>query len=280
MNQVLDSDNKSAGGVAPGISTAPGFEPVRQDCDKHTIGRLSRFACERHARCCAETILAEGIQRVAASGDDRIVAPAHHSRERRDFLTLATWALGGISVAATIWPFVDQMNPDQAVLAAGAPVEVDLKPLAPGQMILILWRSRPVFIVHRTADSLQALQQQAHIALLRDPSSEADQQGPYATNWHRSIKPEHLVLVGICTHLGCIPTFRPEVGGDLGMDWVGGYFCPCHGSKYDLAGRVYKAVPAPYNLPVPPYRYLDETTLRIGENPEGQSFDFSAIEQI
>ncbi|MGH7001054.1 MAG: ubiquinol-cytochrome c reductase iron-sulfur subunit, partial [Stellaceae bacterium] len=112
------------------------------------------------------------------------------------------------------------------------------------------------------------------------PKSDVLQQPPYATNWHRSIKPEYLVLVGICTHLGCIPEFTPQLGGSLGPAWPGGYFCPCHGSRYDLSGRVFSGVPAPYNLPVPPYHFLNDTTVRIGDNPPNSTFDFDSIEQI
>jgi ubiquinol-cytochrome c reductase iron-sulfur subunit len=118
----------------------------------------------------------------------------------------------------------------------------------------------------------------ALLATLSDPDSDVTQQPPYAKNWSRSVNPKYAVLIGICTHLGCIPQFRPEV--DASTAWPGGYFCPCHGSKYDLAGRVYKGVPAPYNLPVPPYRFTTETSLRIGENPPGSTFDFSTIVQM
>jgi len=124
------------------------------------------------------------------------------------------------------------------------------------------------------------LQKPQDIGLLRDPNSAAFQQPEYAKNWHRSINPEYLVLVGICTHLGCIPEFEPGLGGWLGNNWPGGYFCPCHGSKYDLAGRVFSGVPAPYNLPVPPYRFTSRTAIRIGENPPNSKFDFSEIWQI
>jgi ubiquinol-cytochrome c reductase iron-sulfur subunit len=130
------------------------------------------------------------------------------------------------------------------VIAAGAPIDVDLSKLEPGQQIIVLWQSHPVFVVNRPAAILNALREPAILASLRDPDSEARPQPRYAVNWHRSIKPEYLVLVGICTHLGCIPRFRPDVGAaDLAPNWPGGYFCPCHGSKYDLAGRVFKASP-------------------------------------
>jgi ubiquinol-cytochrome c reductase iron-sulfur subunit len=142
----------------------------------------------------------------------------------------------------------------------------------------VLWASRPVFIVHRTQAALQELANPKLLAQLRDPDSDAWQQPEYAKNWHHSIKPEFLVLVGVCTHLGCIPLYEPKP--DLNRpnrNWVGGFFCPCHGSKYDLAGRIFQGVPAPYNLPVPPYHFPDEKTLRVGENPPGQHFDFNSI---
>ena len=200
---------------------------------------------------------------------------------RRDFLFIATGAVAAVGVAATIWPFIDQMNPDAATLAAAGPVDVDLSKVAPGQQILVLWRSKPIFIVNRTKELLKVLQEPAMVNRLSDPNSSVDQQPPYAANWHRSIKPEFAVLVGICTHLGCIPKFFPDASQNgPAPDWLGGYFCPCHGSKYDLAGRVWSGVPAPYNLPVPPYHFVDDKTVRIGENPAGETFDFNGIAQI
>jgi ubiquinol-cytochrome c reductase iron-sulfur subunit len=209
------------------------------------------------------------IERVAAA-DER----------RRDFLVLVAGAIGGVAAASALWPLVDSLNPSADTVAAGAPIDFDLSQLQPAEQKAIAWRSRPVFVVRRTADELQMLQEQRDVGLLSDPNSTALQQPPYAKNWHRSVEPEYLVLVGICTHLGCIPLFKPERGGDMGANWPGGYFCPCHGSKYDLAGRVFAGVPAPYNLPVPPYHFTGKTTIRIGENPEGSQFDFSSIEQI
>ena len=206
--------------------------------------------------------------------------PAGHDETRRDFLLLVTGALGVVGAGAAIWPFIASMNPSADVIAAGAPVDIDLSPVKPGQQLLITWRSRPIFIVRRTPAQLKLLQEANDTSLLRDPNSSAEQQPPYAKNWHRSIKPEYLVLVGICTHLGCIPKFRPQVGGDLGANWPGGYFCPCHGSKYDLAGRVFSGVPAPYNLPVPPYTFTGPTAVRIGENPKGANWEFASVEQI
>jgi ubiquinol-cytochrome c reductase iron-sulfur subunit len=174
-----------------------------------------------------------------------------------------------------------QMNPDAATLAAGGPVDLDLSKLEPGQQIVVRWQDHPVFVIRRPAKLLQGLQDPKLIARLADPNSEEAQQPPYAKNWHRSANPEYGVLVGICTHLGCIPTFYPNASSSEPIaDWLGGYFCPCHGSKYDLAGRVFNGVPAPYNLPIPPYRFVNESMLRIGENPPGVQFDFGSILQI
>lgn len=200
---------------------------------------------------------------------------------RRDFLFIATAVVGAAGAAAAIVPLIDQMNPDAATLAAGRPVDLDLSRVAPGQQVQVRWRSRPVFVVNRTPAALERLQSSAVVARLADPQSQARQQPPYAQNWHRSIKPEYGVLVGICTHLGCIPGFFPEVSATTpSADWPGGYFCPCHGSKYDLAGRVYSGVPAPYNLPVPPYRFISGGKIRIGENPPGETFDFGSIREV
>jgi ubiquinol-cytochrome c reductase iron-sulfur subunit len=200
---------------------------------------------------------------------------------RRDFLYIATATVGAVGAAATLIPLIDQMNPDAGTIAAGAPVEFDLSKVEPGQQVVVRWRERPVFIINRTPQILQTLQSPELLAELADPQSRERQQPPYADNWHRSIKPEYSVLVGICTHLGCIPMFEPLPNATQpAANWLGGYFCPCHGSKYDLAGRVFSGVPAPYNLPVPPHRFVNDTTIRIGENPPNVNFDFSTIRQI
>jgi ubiquinol-cytochrome c reductase iron-sulfur subunit len=200
---------------------------------------------------------------------------------RRDFLYVATAAVGAVGAAATLVPLITQMEPDASTIAAGGPVDFDISKVTPGAQVRITWRSRPIFIVHRTPAILKELQSQQLISRLSDPGSSARQQPPYAQNWHRSIKPEFLVLVGICTHLGCIPMFYPQPSDSQpAADWLGGYFCPCHGSKYDLAGRVFSGVPAPYNLPVPPHHYVSPDKLRVGENPPGQTFDFGSITQI
>lgn len=200
---------------------------------------------------------------------------------RRDFLYIATATVGAIGAAATLVPLVDQMNPDASTLAAGGPVDLDLGKVEPGQQVVVRWRDRPVFVVHRTPEILRTLESAQLRSQLADPDSAQLQQPPYARNWHRSAKPEFGVLVGICTHLGCIPLFEPQPNPTSpAPNWPGGYFCPCHGSKYDLAGRVFQNVPAPYNLPVPPYHFVNDTTIRIGENPPNVPFDFSAIRQL
>jgi ubiquinol-cytochrome c reductase iron-sulfur subunit len=200
---------------------------------------------------------------------------------RRDFLFIATAAVGAVGAAATLVPLIDQMNPDASTLAAGGPVDVDVSKIAEGSQIVVYWRQRPIWLYHRSKKTLDDMQSQQMISLLSDPNSTEPQQAPYATNWHRSIKPEYGVLVGICTHLGCIPLFYPAPSATQPVaDWPGGYFCPCHGSKYDPAGRVFSGVPAPYNLPVPPYRFVSDTTVRIGENPTDSTWDFASIRQL
>jgi ubiquinol-cytochrome c reductase iron-sulfur subunit len=199
---------------------------------------------------------------------------------RRDFLILVAGAIGGVAALSALWPLIDSLNPSKDVVAAGAPVDFDLSQLQPAEQKIVAWRGRPVFALRRTAEELRMLQDKRDTSLLSDPDSTAHQQPPYAKNWHRSIEPEYLVVVGICTHLGCIPRLEAQVGGSFGANWPGGYFCPCHGSKYDLAARVFSGVPAPYNLPVPPYHFVSKTVIRIGENPPGSQFDFSSIEQI
>ena len=200
---------------------------------------------------------------------------------RRDFLYVATAAAAAVGAVAVMYPLIDQMEPDASTLAAGGPVDFDLSKLQAGQQAVVRWRSRPVVIINRPPAALKTLQDPKLLAQLSDANSTVIQQPPYAENWHRSIKPEHGFLVGICTHLGCIPMFYPDPSNTTPTsNWVGGYFCPCHGSKYDLAGRVFSGVPAPYNLPVPPYRYVSDTTVRIGENPPDVSWEFSSIVQI
>ena len=184
---------------------------------------------------------------------------------RRRFLTAATTVVGAVGTGFLLVPFISSMQPSAKARAAGAPVRADISKLEPGQMIRVKWRGKPVWVVKRTDEMLATLPTLSDA--LRDPDSAMPQQPEYAQNEHRSIKPEILILVGICTHLGCSPTYRPDVApADLGPDWKGGFFCPCHGSRFDIAGRVYAGVPAPTNLPVPPHRYLSDDEIMIGED--------------
>jgi ubiquinol-cytochrome c reductase iron-sulfur subunit len=184
---------------------------------------------------------------------------------KRRFLIGATSVVGGIGVAAAATPFVASFFPSERAKAAGAPVEVDISKIEPGQKIDVEWRGKVVWIVSRTQQMLDTLPKLD--ARLADPKSDVDHQPPYCKNEYRSIKPTLWIAVGICTHLGCSPTFRPEVApADLGGDWLGGFFCPCHQSKFDLAGRVFAGVPAPTNLIVPPHRYATDTKIVVGED--------------
>ena len=184
---------------------------------------------------------------------------------RRRFLTVATSAAGGVAAAAVATPFVMSFFPSERAKAAGAPVEVDISKLEAGQKINVEWRGKPVWVVNRTPDQVKNLAKLG--SKLADPTSTVPQQPEYCKNEHRSIKPEILVAVGICTHLGCSPTFRPDLApADLGPEWLGGFYCPCHGSKFDLAARVYSGVPAPTNMEIPPHKYLSDTRLLIGDD--------------
>lgn len=186
--------------------------------------------------------------------------------QRRKFLLTATCVLGGVGVACALTPFLASWWPSAQAEAAGAPVEVDISKLEPGQQVTVAWRGKPVWIIRRTREMLQALESQ--IDILRDPDSLVEQQPSYAKNIFRSINPEYLVLVGICTHLGCSPKYIPTPN-TLGPHWPGGFYCPCHGSTFDLAGRVFKGVPAPINLQVPPYYFLNDHIIIIGEDKKG-----------
>ena len=184
---------------------------------------------------------------------------------KRRFLIGATGVVGGVGAVAAAVPFVMSFFPSERAKAAGAPVEIDISKLEPGQKIDVEWRGKVCWIVQRTPDMLASLPKLTD--RLSDPTSRQDQQPAYARNEQRSIKPQIWIAVGICTHLGCSPTFRKDVApADLGPDWLGGFFCPCHQSKFDLAGRVYKSMPAPLNLVVPPHKYLSETKVLIGDD--------------
>jgi len=217
----------------------------------------------------------------AASGAVALGRHEIESPPRRDFLTLVTLATAAVGAGAIAWAFIDSMNPAADTVAAGAPLEIDLSKVAPGQQIVVLWRSKPIFVLNRTPEALKELQSPDLLSRLSDPNSTVHQQPIYAENWHRSSAPEYGILVGICTHLGCLPGYFPKPDPNNPVaNWPGGYLCPCHGSKYDLAGRVYSGVPAPYNLPVPPYQILNGKTLRIGVNPPGVTFDLGSVVQI
>jgi ubiquinol-cytochrome c reductase iron-sulfur subunit len=187
---------------------------------------------------------------------------------RRRFLAVATSITGAVGAVAATIPFISSWQPSARARALGAPIEVDLSKLEEGSMMRVIWRGQPISILYRSPDMLDRLANST--AELSDPDSEViDQQPEYAANATRSVKPEYLIVVSNCTHLGCVPVNRFEVApADLGPDWVGGFFCPCHGSKFDLAGRVYAGKPAPTNLVVPPHRYIGDTTLMIGEDSE------------
>ncbi|MGL5743405.1 MAG: ubiquinol-cytochrome c reductase iron-sulfur subunit [Legionella sp.] len=183
--------------------------------------------------------------------------------ERRKFLLTTTCVLGWVGALCALTPFVASWLPSAKAQAEGAPIQVDLSKLEPGEQVVVEWRVKPVWIIRRTQEMLQQLAKGS--SQLRDPNSLTAQQPSYAKNEFRSINPEYLVLIGICTHLGCSPKYKPNLG-DLGADWPGGFFCPCHGSTFDLSGRVFKDVPAPINMEVPPYYFIDEHTLVIGKD--------------
>lgn len=186
-------------------------------------------------------------------------------KSRRNFLTAATAGMGAVGVAFTAVPFITSWAPSERAKALGAPVEVDVSKLEPGAMMTVMWRGSPIYIVHRTKAMLDQLA--SNDGNLRDPQSAESDQPVYAKNESRAREPQYLVLIGTCTHLGCLPKNRFEPGTvdiDVPGGWPGGFFCPCHGSKFDLAGRVFKDVPAPLNLRVPPYSFRSETALVIG----------------
>lgn len=185
---------------------------------------------------------------------------------RRHFLSVATSVAGAAGVGMAAVPFVMSFKPSAKAQALGAPVQIDIGKLEEGQMVRSMWRGKPVWVLKRSTAMLDRMR--ASGAKLADPDSEVESQQPaYAQNEDRSLKPEVLVVLGVCTHLGCAPLERFDIApADLGPDWVGGFYCPCHGSKFDLSGRVYAGVPAPTNLIVPPYRYLSETLILVGDD--------------
>ena len=179
---------------------------------------------------------------------------------RRRFLTAATVVVGAVGTVAVTIPFAKSWNPSERAKAAGAPVEADISKLEPGRQIIVKWQGKPVWVVRRDQKALQTLPNL--VSELRDPESKESIQPEYAENEQRSRKPEYLIIVGICTHLGCSPTYKPEIT----VDFQGGFFCPCHGSKFDFAGRVYTGVPAPTNLTVPPHYFINDGLILIGED--------------
>lgn len=185
--------------------------------------------------------------------------------KRRRFLTAVATVVGGSGLMATAIPFVSTLSPSAKTKAIGGPVEVDISQLQPGERKVVKWRGKPIWVLRRDAESLKTLED-LHDQL-RDPNSDVEQQPEYAKNSYRSLNKEFLVVVGLCTHLGCSPNYQPKDGEhSLGLNWEGGFFCPCHGSKFDLAGRVFKDVPAPSNLFVPKYKFISDSVLLIGDD--------------
>lgn len=183
---------------------------------------------------------------------------------RRRVLRIATGALGAVGGLFATVPFIRSMGPSARARARGSPVTIDISRVGARRQLSTLWRGQPVWVLHRDDDMLKELDNADLGARLDDPDSLTESQQPeYARNLYRSIRPEYFVAVGLCTHLGCVPSFRPDIGSE-GEAWPGGYFCPCHGSKFDLAGRVYRNVPAPTNLVIPPHRYLADEVIQIG----------------
>lgn len=188
--------------------------------------------------------------------------------DKRRFLFSAGTVIGGVGVACAVTPLISSWFPSARAQAAGAPVEVNLAKMEAGQQVTVEWRGKPVWIIKRTDDMLAQLSENE--SQLRDPESLVEQQPVYAKNRNRSIKPEYLVLIGVCTHLGCSPKYMPTIG-ELGANWPGGFYCPCHGSTFDMSGRVFKGVPAPINLEVPPYSFLQQDVIIIGQEQEQQA---------
>ena len=183
---------------------------------------------------------------------------------RRRFLVLTTAGAGGLAAAGVAAPFVASWFPSEKAKAAGAPIEIDVSKIESGQMLTAEWQGKPIWVVNRTDQQIKDLK--GLDGVLTDPNSEVNHQPEDCKNETRSIKPNVLVAIGICTHLGCSPTYRPDIApADLGAEWKGGFFCPCHGSRFDIAGRVYAGAPAPTNLVVPPHKYLSDTTILVGD---------------
>ncbi|HET8552585.1 MAG TPA: ubiquinol-cytochrome c reductase iron-sulfur subunit [Gammaproteobacteria bacterium] len=185
---------------------------------------------------------------------------------RRKFLISATSVVGAAGFAGVVYPFVETMFPSRKAVAEAQPVKIDISKIEPGRQIQVMWQHKPVWVLHRTKEQLATLQKRDN--QLKDPKSTSAQQLPQYANPTRSLRPELLVLVGICTHLGCIPDYKPKPGS-ITPRWLGGYHCPCHGSRYDLAGRVFDGSPAPLNLPVPPYYFINDKEIMVGQLKDG-----------
>jgi ubiquinol-cytochrome c reductase iron-sulfur subunit len=198
--------------------------------------------------------------------DNAVIADSEVDLSRRKFLTRATIATGAVGAAFAAVPFIESWLPSERVRALGAPTELDVSKIEAGQMTIVTWRKQPIYVVHRTPDMLERLK--GHDGQLKDPASAKSEQPEYAKNIMRSRKPDYLVLIGTCTHLGCLPKQR-FAAGELGASWPGGFFCPCHGSRFDLAGRVFEGSPASVNLKVPPYEFTNEHTLVVGADEKG-----------
>ena len=188
----------------------------------------------------------------------------NNSLKRRNFLTNLTKVVGGIGAVFALIPFLSTMSPSEKTKMAGAPIEIDISAITPGTFKIVEWRGKPVWVVHRTPEMLNIID--SKVDYLADPESVSEMQPIYAQNKYRSVKPEFLILVGVCTHLGCSPLYKPGENKELGLEWKGGFFCPCHGSKFDLSGRVFKGMPAGTNLEVPPYYFVSDTKLVVGED--------------
>ena len=192
---------------------------------------------------------------------------SNKSLNRRNFLANLTKVMGGVGGIFAVIPFLSTMSPSEKAKSAGAPVEIDVSGLKPGAFKVVEWRGKPVWVVRRTAEMINNTQEDNDI--LTDPKSLEEHQPKYTQNKFRSLNPEYLVLLGVCTHLGCSPLYKPNSKtAELGLDWKGGFFCPCHGSKFDLSGRVHRGMPAPYNLEVPPYYFVSESRIIVGKDGE------------
>jgi ubiquinol-cytochrome c reductase iron-sulfur subunit len=223
------------------------------------IGQLSRYNAP---------LLQRSIPDPFRISPDSFMSDSAKVDNTRRNLIVATSVVGGAAGAGAAVPFVASWWPSERAKAAGAPVEVDIANLGPGEMKVVEWRGKPVWVVRRTKEMLESLK--AVATQLTDPGSKSSEQPQYAQNEHRARKPEFMVMEGVCTHLGCSPQLKgADAKAEMGGDWAGGFYCPCHGSKFDYAGRVFRGAPAPLNLPVPPHTYLSETTILIGDDRKG-----------